>query len=61
MAACTSCSAISKFRLRLNLSVMIDAPAELEEDLVFYWRYQNNFARQALEKPVTSMTSSTSV
>ena len=22
---------------------MIDAPAELEEDLVFYWRYQNDF------------------
>jgi hypothetical protein len=33
MAACTSCSATSRVRLRENCSVMIEAPAELVDDI----------------------------
>ena len=35
MAACTCCSATSSGRLRLNCSVMTDAPPELVDDIWF--------------------------
>ena len=35
MAACTSCSAMSRLKDRLNCSVITEAPAELELDIWF--------------------------
>ena len=35
IAACTSCSAMSRLSVRLNCSVMTEAPPELVEDIWF--------------------------